>query len=564
MTNLGELQSARYGSFAEIFKKMRELSERYDGLSPSRMIDAFAAVGGLGSAYSGSPYVQNRRIKAISSLPEDYSKDKVADMIKAPYFNELPLRQVEHSLEYSAYPLYHMRRLYTELLTYRNYIMPNLADKATTERDDFWREWKLLEKLREAMRPADVAHEIAGQVLQEGKVFYYPRISVDKVHNKVNYVFMQQLPSDWCKIVGYNNVSKYTVAFDMMYFCLPGTDISQYGDLFLPFWDDFCATVTKQDGKIRGRVDITEIKRRNVAADVYCEGGRWFYWVVLPCDEVFPFEADDVSRTAISPFTGLFIDMIQLSQLESIALTLLQNPLISILTGEIPYWQEKHNDSDDAYKLSNAGRELFTAMWYNMMQTNNTQGIGIYMAPLQNMKLETLSEVPGATEIVSKGYQDTMSKAGLTAIVPVGAEARAGAVNVSLAIESKFLTPVYQGMERMMDALFTKLRLKYDWKFKMFGDLATEKDVEKQAMDGMAHGILSDTLTYLAIHGRSLLADISLTDAVVSSGIMEKRYPLISSYNAKQDSGLLPPRGRPQSEDTASSEGHEQDIDNGV
>ena len=82
------------------------------------------------------------------------------------------------------------------------------------------REWKLLEKLRTEFDITHFAHEVAGQALQEGKVFYYARYSVDKSHNKINYAFMQQLPSDWIKIVGFNNKSKYTLAFNMMYYKL--------------------------------------------------------------------------------------------------------------------------------------------------------------------------------------------------------------------------------------------------------------------------------------------------------------------------------------------------------
>lgn len=72
---------------------------------------------------------------------------------------------------------------------------------------------------------------MAGQALQEGKVFYHPRVKVDKSHNQVDYAFMQQMPSDWVKIVGFNNVSKYTVSFNLFYFLQPGTAQSSSGNL---------------------------------------------------------------------------------------------------------------------------------------------------------------------------------------------------------------------------------------------------------------------------------------------------------------------------------------------
>ena len=163
--------------------------------------------------------------------------------------------------------------------------------------------------------------------------------------------------------------------------------------------------------------------------DVYYQNGRWYYWVYLPADAVFTFEADDVSRTAISPFAGLFLNMIQLAQMEQIQLELIQNPLVSLLHGEIPYRDDKNATAEDQYKLSNAGRLLFEAIWYDMLQMNNTSGIGLYAAPFENMKLESLSEAPSAMDIVKQGYSDTMSQAGMGAIIPLGDDPKAGTYN---------------------------------------------------------------------------------------------------------------------------------------
>jgi hypothetical protein len=56
--------------------------------------------------------------------------------------------------------------------------------------------------------------------------------------------------------------------------------------------------------------------------------------------------------------------MIQLAQYEQVQLELIQNPLISILTGEIPYREDKTADTSDPYKLSPTGRQYFETLWY--------------------------------------------------------------------------------------------------------------------------------------------------------------------------------------------------------
>lgn len=572
---ISELNKLQYAAFPQIFEKLRTMAAENQGMPMSAISTAFAGIN-AGRYGMANPYIQNRRVKQISSLPVNFTKDKVGEMLTAPYDSEQPLRQVSHILEYTAYPLFHIRKTYQNLLTYHSYVMPRMVSGEDTKKDDFLREWKLTEKLREEFKPKENAHQIVGQVGVEGKVFYYPRYSVDKSHNKVNYAFMQQLPSDWTKITGYNNVSKYTVAFNMMYFLQPGCVPEQFGELFLPYLYDFGSVVQKPEGTgtsdvfaQKTRIDMQKFQRIQAMGDmpgtpdVYYQNGRWYYWVYLPVDSVFPFEADDVSRTAISPFAGLFLNMIQLAQMEQIQLELIQNPLVSLLHGEIPYRDDKAASSEDQYKLSNAGRLLFEAIWYDMLQANNTSGIGLYLAPAENMKLESLSEAPSAMDIVKQGYSDTMSQAGMGAIIPLGDDPKAGTAQISLQIESKFMQTVYRDFERMMNAIIKKLNLKYDWKFVMFGDIAEDEKTLERCMKGMEHGILPDTILYNALLDRSMLDDLCLSDAVCNSGILDKRLPLVTAYNMKQDSSGLPPQspGRPKGDGNVTADGSETMID---
>lgn len=561
-----EMNEVQYKSFPEIFEKMRSLSAEYGSLPADMLFRSFQKVkGGLGG--TADPYIQNRRVKAIATLPKDFTKDKVAEMLVAPNGNEKGLRQVEHALEYTAYPLFHTRKTYQELLSYHNYTAPYLVDDEDTDKPNFWREWKLIEKLRTEFDIKNFAHEVTGQALQEGKVFYYARYSVDKSHNKVNYAFMQQLPSDWVRIVGFNNKSKYTLAFNMMYFCEYGTSPSQFGDLFVPYEKDF-TDFTK--GKT---INLERLKRiQSVVGDnvnVYSENNKWYYWVVLPVEDVFTFEIDDTNRNVVSVFTGLFIDMIQLAQLEQIQLEIIQNPLVSCITGEIPYNENKDTMVEDNYKLSGAGREYFETLWYDMLLANNTNGIGFYAAPLRDIKLHSLQESPSAMNIVSQGYQDTMAKAGLSAIIPTQADARAGAVNVSLEIESRFAKCIYACVERMMNTIIGKLKLTYDFRFHMFGTLATDSKDEEKLQKDLTLGHLWANLRYLAMKDMSIFEDMAISSAIMNSGLLDYRIPLITSFSAKSET-QLPPNpngddkgGRPSSEDI-SSEGQEGDADSGT
>ena len=568
-----------YHSYSDTF---RELANKYRDMPIENVISAFGRTS-VSTGFTANPYVQNRRVKAISSLPVNYPYDKVAEMLTKPNENEQPLREVSHVLESTVAPYWKIRKTYQDLMTYRWYTCPaniETTDEAKTK--DFKRELMLTEKIAKAARIDEKAHEIMGQCVQEGKVFYTMRYEVDRTHNNVNYAFMQQLPQDWVKIVGYNNISKYTVAFNMMYFMEPGTTTDFFGGLFDKYWEDFADVASAIPMKNKNKKfifaqkngenyadKIKRVTKDNPDLNIYLSCGRWYYWVMLPVDKVWTFEVDDVSRNVEPPLTGLFLALVNIAKYEQIQLSLVQNPLVSLVLAEIPYRDDPAATIDDAYRLSPTGRTLFETYWYQMLADTNTTGVGFYSGPFKNMHLEQLAEAPSATEISSNGYKYAVQKSGI-GIIPASDDLRAGMIQVSFNIESHFGEIIYRQIENMMNYVYFDIGLKYDWRFHMFGNLYDDERRIKELKDGMTLGILSSTLEYLALMGKRITEDISIGHMIMGSGVMDLRIPLISSYSAKQDKSGLPPQaagagdlgGRPRTDDVW-TEGKEQDFDDG-
>ena len=138
MENLTEeLRRVQFASFPEIFRKFKSLSDRYGGMSTEHLISAFTR--GTGRTFeTNNPYIQNRRVKQVSSLPGNYTKEKVGEMLTSPDSNELGLRQVEHGLEFTAYPLFHTRKVYQDLMTYHSYVAPQFCEKGDEKKPAFW------------------------------------------------------------------------------------------------------------------------------------------------------------------------------------------------------------------------------------------------------------------------------------------------------------------------------------------------------------------------------------------------------------------------------------------
>lgn len=577
-------------SFAQYF---RALDAEYSDLTDLQKISALLKVGGSFNSYVPDPNVQNRRVKGISSLPNAYGKNDIVGFLKNPDNSERPLRQVSNILEYTAYPYFKLRKTYQDLLTYRYYSYPCYIDESEAKEKEFLREWRLIDKINASIRPSDTAHEIAGHCLRDGKAFYILRHDVDKAHNAVNYAFLQQLPQDWTKIVGFNNVSKYSIAFNMMYFLQPGATWTQFGDLFRPYVESFKNVLSPatpkrgSKGVVYASADGYRLDRGRIAAmkanatgeeeyRIEYENGQWLFWVNLPADAVWTFECDDVSRNVISPLIGLALSMSQIAQYEDVQMELVQNPLVACVLGEMEYRDDTAYAAEDAYKLSPSGRMFFENLWYQMLRANNTSGIGIYSAPLKNLHLEQLAEAPSATEVSSKGYAYAMMKSG-NGILPMDTEPRAGSVQISAKIESQFARGIYGAFERMMNYLYGALNLRFDWRFRMFGDIFTEESELESCRKGLTLGLLSETLKYNALMGHSMLEDLSMSNAVIGMGIMDKRVPLSTSYtmsgngNPPSDKAAktktvpkeIDTGGRPKAEEQPDTEGQEGSQDAG-
>ena len=520
-----------YMGYADLFAKAQKIAKRFENMDRDDVYDAMYL-----AAIDGDPNTHNSRVKHITSVPVDYDKDRISEMLKDPDHSERPLREAMHSLEYSAYPLFKLRKTTQDIMTCRNYVFPMCMDEDEMKSDAFMREWRMAEKIRLALNPEANAHMIVGQVLQDGKAFYHPRYMVDKSHNAVVNAALQQLPTDWCKIVGLNSLSKYTVAFNLMYFLEPGTDFRQFGDLFEPYMDMFFGNTKPVPRKKNRRVfymsakDIEEATGADGRPEVYVQNGRWFYWVTLPAEKVWTFECDDVNRNVFSPFTGLFIAMEQVSQYEAVQLALCQNPLISVVLGEIPYAENTVPDQHDPYKLSPTGRKYFEALWYQMLAANNTSGVGLYAAPFQNMHLEQLDEAPSATSVSSNGYKYAMLKTG-NGLIPISEDPRAGSIVSAQYMEGEFAKAVYRTFERMMDWIYSDIGLKHEWRFRMFGNLYFDRDDADRAKKDLALGILPAWFRYNALMGGSVLEDIAMSKALMAMGLNEIRQPIATSYN---------------------------------
>jgi len=539
-------------TWAELAKGIKRLNGQYGSLGMGSIFSAWTAAGGM-SLFTSWPQIQNSRIKGINTRAADYTKDQIAEMVQNPSANERPLRAVSAALDTSAMTYAIILDAYQNIPTYDWYVYPSEGlDEVGFKQ--MLRDFVLVQKLADKMNPSATARKINGQCAKYGKVFYTPRYDVDKSHSKVKYAFLQQLPTDWCMIVGENNgPGKYTVAFNLMYFCTPGTDPRQFGDLFLPYMDAFGEVIEERSSYIytskgqRYGINAERFRANETGATVgnptwYQVGTVNYYWVNLPADKVIVFERNDRVVDNIPETTGMMVSMAQIPAYEAAQLEIILNPLTSIMTGELPMYDTQGVPGADPIAISPAQRELFESFWYQMLSANNTSGIGLYLAPAKNMKLQTITDSVSSTSIAEHAYSDQVQKAGLASVIPTSEDPKVGVAELSAKIAARKVQPIYSTFATMMNAIFESLNLKTTMRFNMFGDVFSREHEMEQARKDMTLGLMEATFKYNAMMGHSLLDDLAISKFVVESGIMNRRQPLISTYSARQRDGTLPPQ----------------------
>ena len=554
-------------SYATLAKGMMRLNDMYGGMPFEDVYSAFVGAGGA-NMLAAWPNLQNRRVRSINTKPAKYSKDAIEEMVGNPEGNEKALRSISASLSHSTKTYDLIIQTYPNIMTYDWYISIGYSRNAPGKERQM-REYALAYQIAETMDVKAKAREINGLCQKYGKVFYTPRISLDKAHGRVNYAFLQQLPEDWCKIVGFNNgPGRYTVAFNLMYFLWPGNDWRQFGDLFAPYMPHFYDVVeTKSKTVYAAKINTEKFKKLEISDTPghpkwELVGGQWMYWVTLPADRVITFEADDRTPLVAPPNTGLMVSMTQIPNYEAAQMEIILNPLTSVLTGTLETTDPKTASNSEPILVSPSTRKLFETLWYDMLAKNNTCGIGLYLAPAKDLKLQTLSDTVSNTDISSSAYADQVEKAGLPALIPTTDDPKVGVAQLSAGMHARYSMPIYWGFERMMNWIFENLGFKSRLRFHMFGNIFDrEKDLEN-ARKGMTLGILPDTLRYDAMIGISPLEDIATSAFISDSGLLDMRKPLVSSYSAKQETGTLPPQakkdinpgGRPPEEGSINSE----------
>lgn len=518
----------------------------------------------FGKAFINDPFLLNQRIKQLRTQPNLMSREEIESALSKPEDSEYEIRTATHSAIYLTYPLYRLQYLYEGILKYRSYVQPLYVSKEDMDKPRFKSDWKFLDKWHKKLCPEKQFRRIVGEILPEGKRAYYLRQSycANTGSEEVNYVYFEQLPSDWYKIIKHSTDSYEVVAFNFTYFWKAGTDLGQFPEIFQKYYDELMQYVFEEDGM--RYIDIDRVSN-NAVVEYNSSTMTWAYWKELPANECFVFcftEADDLQ---CSPFAPLLLQAQDLSSYSLLQQQLLSVPLYAIILGELPMADNNKSGSHiDDLALSPELTNLFE----NKVNDGLPPGTSFKMVPSHKNELYHFQEVPNANEIYNKGLQGLINTSGTSTLMTTTEKPSVAQVAAGKVIETRFIDRVYAQFAWACNIILRDMwnngDLKYEWHFRIFGDAFSEKEKIAEVEKSLTSGQLQFMPEYLAYHDMSLLDAITAADWVISSKLYDKFKPLQNSFGISSKT-ISSTGGRPRKEeDQIDNDSTAVSVDNGT
>lgn len=542
-------------TMAQVKQKWDQLMSK--GVTPNLMAS-------LGYAYNNSPFIQNERIKAISSRPFTAKRDVIEKALSNIESSEHILRQVSQSL-FSNYAFLKLNSMYSDILTYRHYFHSKGTTADDIKTEEYKKERKMISKWIDLLQPKRVFQEIVEKAQWEGKVVYYMRDSRVE-NNGFDYAYLQQLPSDFIKIVGWNTASRFTIMFNFAYFWQPGTSTQQFPPIFKKYFEELQSIVTDKNS----RPNPNRLASLQLGSDteIYYKDNSWYYWKELPLDECFTFSQTEATPYQFPNTAGLFLQAKDLQDYTYLQQELLQLPLNGVVMGTMPMVKDSNGTTSvDNYGMGTEAFSFFT----DMFNSAAPRGVQLFLSPATNPQFFKFEgDVVNNSSVVTNALQQFNSVAGVGGLNSTTDKPNMAQVKTQQILESSYAERFYPQFENCINVWWkNKLKTKYDWKFRIKGSQFKDSTTLPIVKDLVALGqnyLMPELLSYFDLH----IDDAqSLQDEVIVSEIYTKLQAVQSAYTQSSSGGdksvSLNKGGRPSAnENEIESDGTSSSISTGT
>ena len=473
---------------------VEELSRSLTGIF-SQALKHLGPYDALSTLNQYNPFLQNTRLKMISSYPAAYSPEEIGDMLKAPQSNEQQLRSASWSLSASQYLYYKILREAADVPLYKHYVIPPTLTESEYLSPAFVKEEEFVDDWLSAFDIPNTLKRVALETKREGKATYLFRQCIEEKKGKrtPKYVIWQKLPSDYTKLTAIGEHG-FIASFNMLIFLNPAFTPLQYPEYIREIWEDLInhQIVIKAQKAGNYTVDYNALRtysyRGNngspVQGTLELAGNSYMYWVQLPQDLCFTFSSDSSNAWAVPDTIGLFNALQELTDYSTLAGLVQSSPLTSILTGEAEICPNAQPGQDQVALSPHTMIAFQNA--FNSMVAGNIQA---FLAPFKNMKLQSLPNIPNASDIKTKAVQNFVAMAGEGGIISATDKPSVAMVKGAQMMSAAQYDFVTRQFETILNAnLANWCGLKYRWDIHLWGDIFTFDSTVKSLKEMVANG----------------------------------------------------------------------------
>lgn len=444
-----------------------------------------------------NPFLQNTRLKMLAGLPIEMDKASIINALKNPQFHEEDIRGAAASLSSSQYLYYKILRQAGDIPLMKYVKYPPLLERSEYKTDKFKNDDDFVDQWLEKFDIVNTFKRIAIEVKREGKPSYLLRSHVTKKGGKkiVDYAALQKLPPQFVKLTAIGEHG-FVASFNLMVFMNPAFSPAQYPAFIQRVWNDMITNkIAVRDEKRGGyRLDVAKASAyvfQDEDGNSYdtliekTEKRTYMFWVQMPQDLCYTFCSDNSTATAAPDTAGLFMDLQELTDYSVLAGLIASTPLTSLLTGEIELIPNPSTGRDQT--AMNPETVLKFQNLFNSMTSTNTEA---FFAPLKNLKLQSLNNVPNSSDIKTKAVSNFISVAGEGGnIVATDKPSIAQVKTANMLSAAQYDFVVKQFKAALNNIVQECIDTDYKWKIDIFGDIFSEQNEKKFLKEMVAAGM---------------------------------------------------------------------------
>ena len=515
---------------------IQELSNRWTGTFHNIMELSSRGVDVTDYIYAwnrANPFVQNQRVKGLSSPGVTYTKEKLAQYAANPSSNEMQLRSAAMTASSSQQIFYNILRRSCDVPLYNHFVIPeNLDGDASYKKDEFRAEARLVDEWLDTFNVPNSLKTMALQIKREGKCSYIlrSRITGTGKSRSAEYAVFEKLPTDWIKITGIGQLG-YTISFDFSYFLQIGNDPGFFGEFFEATWQDmFLHGVIQKDTRT-GKYNLNVEKARgyqfswkgqevksSIETKIMREmETKFIFWVTLPFDLAYTFASDNSTPFVAPDTTGLLQKLQELTDYGTLAGLIASTPLTAVLTGEAEFADGARPNKNETKIAPEVLLGLQTM--FNSMTSSNVEA---YFLPLKNIKLQQLNADVNSSDITTKAMKNLVAYAGeggLTITTDKPSIAQVRAAEHLAAEQQRYVTLQIENVLNYI--LRHSLGMKFRWKIRIWGDVFFADEEKSFAKEQVQGGNMALLPKLMSGEGINMTDTEALTRYVASLGIYD-------------------------------------------